>query len=173
MSYLPYSGIGARKAPYLIRSLMIGVAGELEERGFVLRSGGAYGSDAAFENGLKDPSKAEIFLPEQGFNGHASERFDVSEEAFELARRFCSKTKWHKLNDFGRQCYARSGYQVLGRDLESPSKFVVCWTPRGADVGGTAQAIRIARAHNIPVFNLFDRGARARLPKLVQEVLSA
>ncbi|GAG46694.1 unnamed protein product, partial [marine sediment metagenome] len=35
-----------------------------------------------------------------------------------------------------------------------PVDFIICWTPGGREVGGTAQAIRIAKANHIKVFNL-------------------
>jgi hypothetical protein len=41
-------------------------------------------------------------------------------------------------------------------------KFVLCWTPGGKDVGGTAQALRIARHYDIYVCNLgADDGPQA------------
>jgi hypothetical protein len=49
---------------------------------------------------------------------------------------------------------------VLGADLTSPARFVLCWTPdgsldgRGRRVGGTGQALRIAHHHGIGVINL-------------------
>lgn len=49
---------------------------------------------------------------------------------------------------------ARNGYQILGEDLASPVERVFCWTPRGDLVGGTAQALRIAIDHKIPITNL-------------------
>ena len=54
---------------------------------------------------------------------------------------------------------ARNTYQVLGLDLMSPVDFVICWTPLGRDDGGTGQAIRIANAHNIPVYNTRNKDA--------------
>jgi len=36
----------------------------------------------------------------------------------------------------------------------TPSNFVICYTPHGKDIGGTSQAIRIAKHHHIPVYNL-------------------
>lgn len=52
---------------------------------------------------------------------------------------------------------ARNSYQILGQDLsfDNSSRFVVCWTPGGEEVGGTSQAIRIAKYYGIPIFNLF------------------
>jgi hypothetical protein len=44
---------------------------------------------------------------------------------------------------------------ILGKNLDEPVKFVVCWTPGGKVVGGTGVAIQIAHKNNIPVINLF------------------
>jgi hypothetical protein len=49
---------------------------------------------------------------------------------------------------------ARNAMQISGRDCKSPTNVVICWTKGGKDIGGTSQAIRIARAFNIPVLNL-------------------
>ncbi|HRY03076.1 MAG TPA: hypothetical protein P5256_08115, partial [Beijerinckiaceae bacterium] len=34
--------------------------------------------------------------------------------------------------------------------------FVICWTKDARGGGGTGQAIRLARAHGVPVFDLAD-----------------
>jgi hypothetical protein len=53
-----------------------------------------------------------------------------------------------------------TAHQILGRELDDPACFVVCWRPDGAttapgpSTGGTGQALRIAVAQHIPVFNL-------------------
>lgn len=121
-----------------------------------MRSGGARGSDRAFESGLQCPELAEIYLPVPGFEGHPSPLHVITSEAFALAERF--HPAWHRCNEFARHCHARNGYQVLGRDLATPTRAIVCWTPGAMDTGGTAQALRIARhpAYAIPVFNLAD-----------------
>ena len=67
---------------------------------------------------------------------------------------------WAQLTRAVRALHARNGHQVLGADLESPARFVLCWTPDGSldghgrRVGGTGQALHIAHHHGIPVFNL-------------------
>ena len=56
----------------------------------------------------------------------------------------------------------RNVYQVLGKDLNTPSEFVICWTPDGAETanersiktGGTGFAIALADSLGIPVYNL-------------------
>ena len=61
---------------------------------------------------------------------------------------------WDKCNEWARGMHSRNCHQILGYDLKSPVDAVICWTPDGAVVGGTATAIRIAMKYNIPVFNL-------------------
>jgi len=60
---------------------------------------------------------------------------------------------WHNLSQGARKLQARNNYQVLGWDLNTPSEFIICWTKKGKGQGGAGQAIRIAKAYNIPVFD--------------------
>ena len=46
------------------------------------------------------------------------------------------------------------GLEALHGENVTPVKFVVAWTENGALKGGTAQALRIATALNIPIINL-------------------
>jgi hypothetical protein len=156
-----YTGIGSRLTPPEVLARMRVLAGKLEACGFVLRSGGARGADTHFEVGVRDRNNAEIYLPWPGFRGHWSSRCYVTAEAFALTARF--HPHWSACSPNTKRLHARNGYQILGPDLASPSKFVACWTADGEASGGTGQAIRIAQAHDIPVFNLFDPTAEARL----------
>ena len=61
---------------------------------------------------------------------------------------------WDMCNEWARGMHSRNCHQILGYDLQSPVDAVICWTPDGAVVGGTATAIRIAMKYDIPVFNL-------------------
>lgn len=62
---------------------------------------------------------------------------------------------WARLDDHARRLHARNSLIVLGRLLDDPVDFVVCWTPKGEWVGGTSQALRVAKAAGIKIFNLF------------------
>lgn len=149
-----YTGIGSRDTPEHVLDEMTQLAREFVKRGWTLRSGGAQGADTAFE---KDAMFfKEIYLPWKGFNGNGSELFESSEEAFELAAR--SHPAWHRCSEGARKIHARNVHQVLGRDLKTPSSVVVCWTRGGRFIGGTAQALRIAKSWHIPIFNLGDTG---------------
>ena len=61
---------------------------------------------------------------------------------------------WDRCNEWTRGMHSRNCHQILGYDLQSPVDAVICWTPDGAVVGGTATAIKLSMKYNIPVFNL-------------------
>jgi hypothetical protein len=145
-----YAGIGSRKAPEDILEIMTKIAQYLFKMGYVLRSGGADGSDSYFESGAGD--KKEIYLPWANFNNNKAVYVPLSDEALKLAEE--NHPYWHNLSRGGKVLHARNGYQILGADLKTPVHFIVCWTPGGKEVGGTAQALRIAKKYNIKVFNL-------------------
>jgi copper oxidase (laccase) domain-containing protein len=109
--------------------------------------------------------QADIFLPWKMFNNHPSPLHDVSDSALEIAARF--HPAWDKLKPSVKKLHGRNVYQVLGIDLATPSKFVVCWTKDGKASGGTGQAMRIALAHCIPIFNLHNQNALKELGELV------
>lgn len=159
MKEIIYAGIGARSTPPDVLEKMRKAAKAMAGMGFVLRSGGARGADTAFYEGVcekTDPAgHAEIFLPYDGFNGH---RYDgtvfigpPNKEARLLASKF--HPNWPVLGCRGRDFMARNAYQVLGYDLDRPCDFILCWTPNGKVVGGTGQALRMAKEYDIPVIN--------------------
>ena len=161
-----YAGIGSRETPESVLGIFKNIATYLANRGFILRSGGAKGSDSAFEygcdkvNGLK-----EIYLPWKGFEGSNSNLIvEEGEKAYEIAKKF--HPYWHNLSQGARKLQARNSHQVLGEDLNTPSKFIICWTKNGSGSGGTGQAVRIAKHYNIPVF---DAGKYKDMDELKKE----
>ena len=123
----------------------------------VLRSGGADGADSAFEKGaLKAGHIMEIYLPWPGFQG----RYDYCDinamyahpDAHKIASQY--HPKWNMLKRGAQALHSRNVCQILGKNLKTPSKFVICYTPNGSGSGGTGQALRMARAYGIPVFDL-------------------
>ena len=150
---LYYTGIGSRETPNEILILFENIGYYLGQKCFILRSGHAIGADQAFENGAdKGNFPKEIYLPWSNFEGSDSSLIVNNPKAFEIAEEF--HTYWHNLKDGAKKLQARNSHQVLGKDLNTPSNFVICWTKNGKDLGGTAQAIRIARYYEIPIFNV-------------------
>jgi len=149
-----YAGIGSRQTPQEVLSEMHRIGAFLAKRNFILRSGGADGADSAFEQGCCSANgKMEIFLPWRGFNGNKSPLYaSVEPKAMMLASSV--HPVWSVLSHAAKQLHARNCYQILGQSLDDPVDIVICWTPAGAVVGGTATAIVLAERYKIPVYNL-------------------
>lgn len=151
-----YSGIGSRDTPdVVIRSMK--EIGKFLLPYFILRSGGAGGADSAFESVAQD--RKQIFLPYDGFNGRKVDNkqfFILTGEIEKQAKLLAAKyhPNWSRCGFAAKRFHTRNMAQVLGPDLKTPVEFVVAYTEGGKLVGGTAQAIRVAKDHDIPVFNL-------------------
>jgi len=161
-----YTGIGARKTPKDILSLMTKISLYLSKKGYILRSGGAEGADKAFEEGVLEELK-EIFLPWPNFNNNKANFVPISKEAMEMAKKY--HPYWINLKEGAKKLQARNCYQVLGKNLDKPSNFVICWTPGGKEIGGTSQALRIAKNYNIKIFNLGNKKDLDRISKKIEE----
>lgn len=178
-----YTGVGSRSTPIHVCELMDRIGSRLFRLGWTLRSGGADGADQAFETNILDSEKREIFIPWNGFNGYGQSLEDpgvvfhpgaIPLEKIEVPLRLKALSMveqvhpaFGKLSLAAKKLHARNAFQVLGRDLKTPSKFLICWTPNGEAVGGTATAIKIAERERIPVFNLANESHLARLKKFI------
>jgi hypothetical protein len=150
-----YAGIGSREVTHEkmpeMHSLFVKIGKFLAEKGYVLRSGAAEGSDAAFEAGCDSvKGQKEIYVPWRGFN-NCYHGIDWTQAGWKMAEQF--HPNWENLKLGGRQMMARNSHQILGLDLKSPVDFVCCWTEGGLMKGGTAQALRIAEANKVKIFN--------------------
>lgn len=148
---LTYAGIGSRETPKDVCDAITEIAANLSNLSYTLYTGGATGADSAFERGAESKM---IFLPWNGFNGVVEDgnRYVVPPYNEQLV--FQHHPAPDRLSEAGLKLISRNSYQVLGPDLKSPVSFVICWTKDGKMSGGTGQAIRIAQAFGIPVFNL-------------------
>ena len=162
-----YAGIGSRETPPSVCAEMTAIAEQLDLLGFTLRSGGADGADAAFENGvlLEAP---QIFLPWKGFNNRKGLLVPDSSslDAAKIASKF--HPNWERLTYGARKLHTRNVAQVLGADLKTPCDFIVCWTKDGKASGGTGQALRIATAYDVKIYNLFNQTDRKDLCTLME-----
>ena len=145
-----YAGIGSRETPLEVCDMMKIIATKLESVGYVLRSGGAIGADSAFESGVLNNVNKEIF-----------KAFDATPESIEMAAKY--HPKWESCMDYVRRLHGRNCMIILGQELITPVKFIICWTSDGKATGGTGQAIRLAIDKNIPIFNLHDPMTHMRL----------
>lgn len=155
-----YAGVGTRESWSEAETRMREAGQRLDALGFRLRSGGAKGSDTVWES-CAVKVEPEIYLPWEGFRGHSSPLHPPSPRAYEIAETF--HPRWDRCDAKARALHARNSHQVLGQDCESPVDFVCCLTTDGTASGGTGQAMRIAAAHRIPVFNFWSPTAADRL----------
>jgi hypothetical protein len=151
-----YTGVGSRQTPDHVLELMSSIATDLRYLGYTLRSGAADGADVAFGAGAQD--QAHIYLPWSGF-GHVepgalciTQGQNIPIEQLQILAKV--HPRWASLTDGPRKLHARNVRQVLGTRLDEPSDFLICWTPNGQEIGGTATAIRIAQLYGVPTFNL-------------------
>jgi hypothetical protein len=166
---VPYAGIGARRTPADVLARMRQIAAAYSRAGWTLRTGASPGADQAFLAGaLAGGGHAELFLPEPGFEqqswieaeaiGAVTVEPRPSEAAYALAATL--HPSWAELSAHEQALLARDCHQVLGADLASPARFVICWAPGGSRDGaamfeeGTGQALRPAARCGVPVFNL-------------------
>lgn len=144
---LSYTGVGSRNTPDEILRLMAKIAANLSSLGYKLRTGDAKGADHAFRFGAN--KNCETFTAS-----------DCTPEAMAISSQYHGA--WHRCSDYAKRLHGRNAFQILGRSLNQPSSFLICWTQDGAcshqersiSTGGTGTAISIASENNIPIFNL-------------------
>ncbi|QAY80310.1 macro domain-containing protein [Sphingosinicella sp. BN140058] len=173
---------------------MTEIAQALEVLGFTLRSGFAGGADTAFELGTTREDLREIFAPWRGFGANPNSKWDkprwdqirrherLTGKPFRpakqllLAGEYIGKAEilaaryhrlWNTLPRSFQQLHSRNMGQVLGARLDTPARFVICWTEDGEDSGGTGQAIRTADDLGICVLNLHDLEVRAEILRVL------
>lgn len=148
-----YTGIGSRNCPLEVQQQMFATAKRLATAGYTLRSGGAQGADTAFETGCTEANGAkEIFLPWSKYEGNESSLCNSSKDAYRIAGEFV-EFQGKKFNIYKRgtrALMARNIHQLLGKDLITPSEFVVCWYVKS---GGTSFTALVAKCYKIPVYN--------------------
>ena len=183
-----YTGVGSRETPPEILELMTKVARMLARGQWTLRTGGAVGADQAFELGwvhdLQNAGKAlaEIYLPWEGYEKHSRDMMfgcnilpcEENPEKYLIAEEMAAAVhpNWGACKQGARKLHTRNVYQVLGRNLKTPSKFLLAWTKltkAGNPTGGTATAIRLAESYDIPCFNLAIPAHLARVQTWVQD----
>lgn len=173
---MAYAGIGSRRTPQDVLDLMTAAAKVFHSKRVILRSGHAPGADQAFEAGAGH--RAEVYLPWPDFESSTPIKARMvfsspTREALELSA--THHPAWDQCSRGARQLHARNAHQVLGPHLSDPAEFVLCWTPDGSldgngpDTGGTGQALRIAVAHAIPVYNLARPEHRERVEAMVSQ----
>lgn len=175
-----YAGIGSRQTPVDILNFMKVLASTLAQNGYALRTGGARGADQAFIKGAvaSGCNFHEVYLPWNNFEEDFVKMYPgkyywyPTLSAYVMAEKFLGSQHWNRLSGGGKALHARNMHQVLGEDLKTPVKFVVCYAPvnhEGIPQGGTATAMKLAASYGIPVFNLAHHKVRERIQDYVNK----
>lgn len=184
-----YTGVGSRETPLEMMRVISSLAERLADEGFVLRSGAADGADTAFELGHENwrwgdnwgvghpDALKEIFIAWNGFSDRTDKedgvyclKGEIVQEAEEIASSV--HPAWDRLSRGAKALHSRNCFQVLGKDLRTPSKFLVCYAPvdkHGVPKGGTRTAWVLARLWNIPCFNLAIPADLERINKYLEK----
>lgn len=177
-----YTGIGSRETPTDVLMLMIKFGAYMAKRGAILRSGAAPGADTAFEQGCNqiNPTLKEIYLPWENFDNRSSKEVGVicnwPANVYEQASKMASEIHpaWTTaLTKGAKALHTRNMFQVLGKDLKTPSNFVVAYATldkNGIPKGGTRTAVIAAQNAGIKVHNLFKPEDRQRIETLLKNV---
>ena len=156
---IAYVGAGMSTTPPDIAEMMEGAAETFAAEGLFLRTGPGQVACEAFMRGARDPSKYAVYIPALTF-GNLSTRdpgiYGPFEGNFDSAINYARKfhPAWHGMVGSVQWLMASASYQVLGPNLDDPAKFVLCWTPDGIGGDTTGQVLRLARAFDIPIFDL-------------------
>jgi O-acetyl-ADP-ribose deacetylase (regulator of RNase III) len=193
-----FAGVGSRAITRHEARFLMKVGFCLVLAGYKVNTGGANGSDTAFEFGAKTaydflakrlnlpPGEyahvMRCFLPWAGFSGRPNSsgyllrNNDIIERAAAVTAPF--HPYWLKLPPRAKLLMSRNANQVLGEDLNTPVHFVLGLTSDAAytarqtsqKTGGTGQAIRIGDHYGVEVFNLNHPPHRQRIEDWVANI---
>jgi len=159
---ITYTGIGSRKISSKESEIILTISKSLSEKGLIVLSGNAEGSDITFQEGSR--GKCVIMLPWEGFNQkkydytNSLDHYIIDPRKDKSAKN--SVNEFHpnpkSLNKYGKLFMIRNYYQIHGVYNYPRSSFVVCCSDEenGEVRGGTGQAVRIANHLKIAVINI-------------------
>ena len=158
-----YVGIGQLTVTDEVREWLADFASRVAHCGWHLRSGANNGVDTVFEQ--NSGGKFNVYLPWNKFGRRPSgRRFTVCEElpAYDLAKEqlFNEHPKPDALDAKMVKLLVRARFEILGDDLNTPCKFVACYSEAGLDAAAVREAVRLARERGIPVFDLASMKAQ-------------
>lgn len=171
-----YTGVGSRDISSEEYSLIVKIAERMSDLGYVLRTGGAQGSDSAFMEGCRNinPNMMEVWSPWVGFCKGETDTLTLDEKG--LARQFFIKKgiiPWFDdMKQGAKRLHERNYFQVVGRLPLSKVCIFCSDEEKGEPVGGTRSAVLTARNFGVPTYNLRNEGQRDNLmEKLFPDVV--
>tara|TARA_R110000782_G_scaffold123319_1_gene214791 strand:- start:1995 stop:2534 length:540 start_codon:yes stop_codon:yes gene_type:complete len=157
-----YTGVGIEDLPSDMKSEIAAIARRMSIDQYVVRSGGAAGTDTVFQSNAGP--NTEVYLPYDGYNDMTekdgahlnSKGLYNHDKAAYIASINCKE--WDTLTQDEKDLHTRSVYSVLGFSLDNPSLVLICYAePSGISLvkGEYSTAVSVAHGHRIPVYNLW------------------
>ena len=174
---ISYSGIGTRETTPKEEERILKISEKLS-KSFVLYSGNASGSDRKFQEGCN--GNCVLFLPWASFD---SDKYDFTKalDVFDLGKSpegMASVEKFHpngkNMKYTHKLLMSRNYHQIMGYKQYPRVSFVVCCASEddeGNVLGGTGQAVRIAKNIGIPVINIRVPGWSDYLSHTIKSVI--
>lgn len=153
-----YTGIGSRNISGEERELIFNIAVKMSEEGYTLRSGGAEGSDTAFEEGcLSVSGELEVYRPTRSPNmkGYHLVPNDLQFN-YAKTRLSIDIIPWFSyMKPYSQRIHSRNFYQVVGFDNVCSHVTIYASDEDEEGVkGGTRTAVMVSRSLKIPTYNL-------------------
>lgn len=157
---MKYTGIGSRDISLEEKEYIHWLSQIMSKLDYTLYSGGAEGSDTAFEQFTE---KKEIFIPWKGFNNRTEGIVpEFTDKHIRMVQRI--HPKYEELSEGAKKLHYRNVNQIAGKDLKSKSSLVIyCSTPKvevfegntiQSCTGGTRTAVVLAHLFKIPAYNI-------------------
>lgn len=170
--YLPYTVSANQDIPDNISDILTSVVKRFSEADYTLRTGGNKGVDDLLESLSK---RTEIHLPWRGFNDKQSKFTFNTKNSFEIAKQF--SPVYENMKDSVKAMLARNVRMMLGKDLKSPTMFLITWTADGAEsasertgkTGFAGHLIAMASAMRVPVYNLSKPNTLDRIQQYLSQ----
>ena len=164
--YKAYACLGNKEAPQEVIDHMVRLVQDLDREGWTLRTSGGEGPEERIEI---ETERKEIHLPWAKFNNRESKFCRNDKNANDIVSSF--HPTFGSLKPAVQAIVARQAHVILGKDLRSPVRFLICWSEDGAEDGKTksiktgymSMPIAIAHSLSIPIFNLKNPDALQRL----------
>lgn len=160
---LRFAGIGPRDTPQDVLERMAHMGHMFAEAGWIGVSGYADGADQAWLS--KVPfEQQEVWLPWNSYNGATEykdphgrfHRVRIGHDIHAVAKN-CYAGDWNGLSNGAHLLFARN-VAIIARDtLDTPVDLVVYWQSEQGErkpYGGTNHAVRVAKAIDVPCFNI-------------------
>jgi hypothetical protein len=127
---------------------------------------------------LSNTGTTYTILPWNGFNKcYASNTGFIDTPklpAYHIAQKLAEDLhpNWAACSRGDKGLYTRNCMQILGKNIKTPSKFVLCWgiptDDKGNVKGGTGKACRLSIREDVEILNLYHGDIQQRIKKWLE-----